>query len=70
MDKLRQKDYKVSILLDFHIACDIELSPEDLVSEIKDQFMIKKTHEQFEIQGLEMDYQVFKVKDSKEIMNV
>ena len=51
MDKLRQKDYKVSILLDFHIACDIELSPEDLVSEIKDQFMIKKTHEQFEIQG-------------------
>ena len=70
MDKLRQKDYKVSILLDFHIACDIELSPEDLVSEIKAQFMIKKTHEQFEIQGLEMDYQVFNVKDSEEIMNV
>jgi hypothetical protein len=70
MDVLRNKNYKVSMLLDFHISCDLEMSPEELVSELKDQFMIKTAHEQFIIQSLDMDYQVFKVKDSKDIINV
>jgi len=70
MDELRNKNYKVSMLLDFHITCDINLEPEELVNQLKDQFVIKKRHQQWIIDNLEMDYQVFKVKDSVEIMNV
>ena len=70
MDELRNKNYKVSMLLDFHIVCDLNIKPDELVNHLKDQFLIKKSHEKFVIQTLDMDYQVFKVKDNKDIINV
>ena len=73
IDKLSNKNYKVSLLLDFEVSCDWSMEPEQLVDFFKKQIIIKKTHDKFVITDVNMEYEVFTSKlkfDDEELLDV
>ena len=67
---LRSKNYRISLLIDLSVTADLLAEPKEIMYHLKDQFVIKKKYDNFIIDSLDMDYDVYKIKDDDAIMEV
>ena len=64
MNVLNVKGYKIDLLFEFFIDSDFDISPEDIIREIRDQIILKKENENFVVNDMYMSYKVFDAKDN------
>ena len=64
MNNLNSKGYKIDLLFELFIDSDFDLSPDDIVKELRDQIIIKKNNEDFIVNDMSMTYRVFESADN------
>ena len=65
MNLLHSKTYKVELLFELTVKADINMEASDIVNEIKNQLIIKKSHEGWNIDDIALTYGVYKTAGSE-----
>ena len=70
LKNLNSKTYRISLLVDLGVTADMAADAKEILFHIRDQFKIKKKYDNFVIDSLDMEYDVYKMRDESSIIDV
>ncbi len=68
--RLDHRKYKVSLLIEIDVVADLNVTPDEIITEIREGLMLKKRYESLHVNDISMEYEVHVEDDYVDLIEV